>query len=158
MFRSPISSGSLRPRLPRRARAFIAAPLASVSLLAGAGTAVAADLIVQVEPAGNQGNLMLAVYDSAADFRQRAIVQQSQVVAATQARFRFDQLPPGDYAIAVYQDVNGNGKLDTNMVGIPREPYAFSQAAKGLMGPPNWDQVKFTLPSDGATIHIRLEP
>ncbi|MFT3803264.1 MAG: DUF2141 domain-containing protein [Burkholderiaceae bacterium] len=147
-----------RPATPRAALALIAASLAAVALTAGAGPARAADLIIQVQPAGSQGNLMLAVYGSAADFRQRAVVQQSQAASTAPARFRFDQLPPGDYAIAVYQDVNGNGKLDTNMVGMPREPFGFSQEPKGLMGPPNWDQVKFALPPEGTTINIRLEP
>ncbi|MFT4100709.1 MAG: DUF2141 domain-containing protein [Burkholderiaceae bacterium] len=146
-----------RPATPRAALALIAAPLAVVPLAAGAGPAHAADLIVEVVPAGSQGNLMLAVYGSAADFRQRAVVQQSQAATTAPARFRFEQLPPGDYAIAVYQDVNSNGKLDTNMVGMPREPFGFSREPKGLMGPPNWDQVKFALPPDGATIDIRLE-
>lgn len=36
------------------------------------------------------------------------------------------ELPFGQYAIAVYHDLNNNGKMDKNALGIPTEPYAFS--------------------------------
>jgi uncharacterized protein (DUF2141 family) len=40
---------------------------------------------------------------------------------------QFD-LPVGRYAVAVYHDLNDNGKLDKNVLGIPKEPYGFSIA------------------------------
>jgi uncharacterized protein (DUF2141 family) len=36
------------------------------------------------------------------------------------------QLPPGQWAIAVTQDLNENDLVDRNMVGIPTEPFALS--------------------------------
>ena len=38
----------------------------------------------------------------------------------------FDDLAPARYAVAVYHDVNGNGRLDTVPPGLPTEPYGFS--------------------------------
>ena len=35
-------------------------------------------------------------------------------------------MPRGRYAIAVYHDVNGNGRLDRSAIGFPSEPYGFS--------------------------------
>ena len=37
-----------------------------------------------------------------------------------------ENVKPGNYAIAVFHDLNGNGKLDRNLIGLPSEPYGFS--------------------------------
>ena len=37
------------------------------------------------------------------------------------------------------------GKLDTNFLGIPKEPYGFSNEKKGRFGPPKFKEVSFTL-------------
>ncbi len=42
------------------------------------------------------------------------------------AQLHVSGLSPGLYAIAVFHDANGNGRLDTFM-GIPREGYGFSR-------------------------------
>jgi len=44
---------------------------------------------------------------------------------------------PGVYALRIFQDLNGNGKLDTGWMGIPSEPYGFSNNAMGRFGPPS---------------------
>jgi len=51
----------------------------------------------------------------------------------------FQGLGAGRYAVAVYQDENRNGKLDKNFLGMPTEPYGFSNDARGSMGPPSFD-------------------
>lgn len=64
---------------------------------------------------------------------------------------RFRDLPPGGYAAVAFQDVNGNGKLDKNLLGIPREPYGFSNSARGSAGPPKFSAAAVTLIPDGTT-------
>lgn len=58
------------------------------------------------------------------------------------------ELPPGEYAIAVIHDENGNEKFDFNFIGIPKEGYAFSNNAKALFGVPKFDNAKFALQDD----------
>ena len=41
-------------------------------------------------------------------------------------------------AIAVYQDIDGNGQLTQNRRGIPLEPFGFSNNARGERGPPTF--------------------
>ena len=41
----------------------------------------------------------------------------------------FNKIPPGKYAIAIYHDENGNGKMDTNFLGIPKDGYGVSNDA-----------------------------
>jgi uncharacterized protein (DUF2141 family) len=66
-------------------------------------------------------------------------------------------LPYGEYAIKVFHDENGNDELDTLMFGIPAEPYGFSNNARGKLGPPEYEEARFTLesPEKKITINIR---
>lgn len=48
-------------------------------------------------------------------------------------------LSTGNVVVVLFQDENGNGKLDSNFLGIPIEKYAFSRQARGLVGPPNFE-------------------
>ncbi len=55
------------------------------------------------------------------------------------------ELPKGTYAIAFFQDLNGNKILDKNFVGYPKEPFAFSNNAPANFGPPKWSDAVFKL-------------
>ena len=121
--------------------------LATISALAG-------DLSVEVlGVTPNHGKVYIAIYDQPEAFpisgRQRA----SQVVASedTHLTVHFSELPAGNYAAVAFQDFNGNGKLDKNLFGIPKEPYGFSNGARGNTGPPTFTAASFALDSDAAT-------
>lgn len=63
-------------------------------------------------------------------------------------------LPAGGYAFVVLHDANSNGKLDRNLLGVPTEDYAFSNDALGKMGPPSFEQARFSPPAAGATVRL----
>ena len=84
---------------------------------------------------------------STAQFRESA-VQGSLTITA-------EDLPAGEYAIRVMHDVNGNDELDANLVGMPVEPWGFSNNATGKFGPPEWSDARFALAGD-ATHVIKL--
>ena len=65
-------------------------------------------------------------------------------------------LPPGRYAVSVYQDVNGDRKLDHNFLGIPKEPVGASENPKGRMGPPRFAECAFAMGEADKTIEINL--
>ena len=65
-------------------------------------------------------------------------------------------LPPGTYAVSVYEDLNGNHKLDHSIIGIPNEPVGASGNPIGRFGPPRFDECSFRLSSDPQTIKITL--
>ncbi|MGZ9003540.1 MAG: DUF2141 domain-containing protein [Burkholderiales bacterium] len=75
-------------------------------------------------------------------------------IRAAQARCDFEDIPAGKYALAVVHDENMNGKLDTNAFGIPREGYAFSNNAKGLLGPPSFSAASFAY--DGQNVDLTI--
>lgn len=53
------------------------------------------------------------------------------------------ELPEGEYALAVHHDENKNDKVDTNFIGIPKEPLGLSNYEK--VGRPDYDKAKFVL-------------
>ena len=66
-------------------------------------------------------------------------------------------LPFGDYALAAYQDNNGNGKLDKNKLGYPKEPFAFSRGFRPVLGPPKFRNCKFTFDGQHRQTGLKLE-
>ena len=69
----------------------------------------------------------------------------------------FATLPAGDYAIRFYHDVDGDGELDTNLMGIPSEPFGFSNNARGNFGPASWADSVFTVTPGGNTHALQLD-
>ena len=63
----------------------------------------------------------------------------------------------GEYAASVFLDKNGNGKLDTNAIGSPKEPWGVSQGAQSKrFGPPLYKDAKFNYEGGAVTIPIEL--
>jgi uncharacterized protein (DUF2141 family) len=75
-------------------------------------------------------------------------------VQNTQARCDFEDIPPGTYALVVIHDENMNGKLDTNLLGIPTEGYGFSNDAKALLGAPSFSPAGFQY--NGETLDLTI--
>ena len=65
-------------------------------------------------------------------------------------------LPPDRYAVSVYLEENNNKKLDTNFLGIPKEPVGGSNNPKSRMGTPHFDDSVFTFDSTHSTVVIKL--
>lgn len=64
-------------------------------------------------------------------------------------------LPMGTYAVSMYHDKNGNGECDRNFLGIPKEPYAFSNNFKPRFSAPTFEDCKFELTADDSlTINL----
>lgn len=68
------------------------------------------------------------------------------------------ELANGEWAVAITQDVNNNDKLDKNMMGIPTEPFAFSNNVRPRFAPPAFDDCKFTVSGPGKVVSIVLKP
>ncbi len=57
-------------------------------------------------------------------------------------QFTFPDVPPGEYAIALLHDENGNGKADKALM-VPKEGFGFSRNAKLRLGPPRFSSAAF---------------
>lgn len=67
-------------------------------------------------------------------------------------------LPPGTYGVSVFEDLNGNHKLDHNLLGVPREPVGASNNPRPRMGPPRFQECSFHVGEKTQTITISLVP
>ncbi len=106
----------------------------------------------------HQGTLMVAVFDNEADWNGGSPVAGARIdVTSDTASASLGLLPQGEYAIRLFHDVNGNGELDTNLMGIPSEPFAFSNNARGSFGPASWADAAFELSADSGAHAVRLD-
>lgn len=71
-------------------------------------------------------------------------------------RITVADLPEGRYAIKAFHDVNGSGGMDFNWVGMPKEPYGFSNNVMGNMGPPKFDQAAFPVKKGTNTTRFKM--
>jgi uncharacterized protein (DUF2141 family) len=175
--------GKLRPP-PAGLHAYLCRWALVVSLTSGFGAAWSADLEVEVRGARPRaGDVHVAVFDRAEafaldteiraavspsgeisagvfareeDFRQPPADWRSVTPTTRTLRLTFSDLQPGDYAVAAYQDLNGNNKLDATIARHPTEPWGISNNARPNDRPVTWDEAKFTLPPEGAKIVIEL--
>lgn len=118
--------------------------------------AFAADLVLEVKSSQSSGRVNVALYDSATSFLRKPVASSGGDLKNGVAILSFPNLAPGNYAISAYLDANGNNKLDTNSMGIPSEPYAFSRSAKGRMGPPTFEDAAFAVGSSRTKLTIEL--
>lgn len=96
------------------------------------------------------GQVNVALYDSDETFLSFDGVLKTGSAPAHEGivTLQIADLPIGEYALAVFHDENGNGKLDTNWLGVPKEKVAFSRAKMKTFGPPKYKECAFKVTSD----------
>lgn len=120
--------------------------------------ASAADLTVNVENIqSSEGTIMLGLFDEASYNGDGSVAGADLQVEAGTVTATFEDLEPGDYAVRLYHDVNDDGEMNTNPFGMPVEPYAFSNDARGRFGPAKWSAAKFTVTAEGGTHTITMQ-
>ena len=67
-------------------------------------------------------------------------------------------LPVGECGISMFQDINGNDKLDKSWIGKPKEAIGFSNNAKPNFGPPDYGKVKFNFLGNEMIIIDLIQP
>ncbi|MGO8937721.1 MAG: DUF2141 domain-containing protein [Mycobacterium sp.] len=108
----------------------------------------------------NEGEVDCALFGSAQGFpgdSGKAIKTTKSKIENGQGVCTFSGVAPGDYAGSVFHDENGNGKLDRNFMGMPKEGVGASNDAAGRFGPPKFDDARFSYKGgpQSLTIHVR---
>ncbi|MBL7981411.1 MAG: DUF2141 domain-containing protein [Flavobacteriales bacterium] len=117
-------------------------------------------LIIDVQlnkpTAGGMLNLVLCpTADSYASEKGCRLVQVK--AEGSVVRIVLNDVAPGTYAIKAFHDIDRNGKLDTNFMGIPKEPYGFSNDAMGTFGPPSFEQAAFKVGTGTSTARFKMK-
>ncbi len=132
---------------------------ATIVLLLATQAATAAELRVQVVGITRPvGTLSAMLVDSQAAWNGAAPPvggRRSEITATGTIELTFEDLAPGEYAIRLMHDENGNGSLDRNPLGMPIEGYGFSNNPR-VMRAATFDEARFTVPPAGTTIQIVL--
>ena len=120
--------------------------------------AVHAEPCVQIEVKNlrpQEGLLMVAAYTDEADFKAKKVATAVQLRAtdSTTLSFPLCGLSGASVAIQMYQDINGNGKLDTSVLGMPTEPWGAS-GKPPRMSAPTWETSQ--VPLTGSSIVVKL--
>jgi uncharacterized protein (DUF2141 family) len=131
--------------------------IAILALFYSAAQARAADLTIRIDNVeSNDGQVMVALYDGAANWLKRPLQTAAVEAVAGTTTVQFKDLAPGEYAFAVVHDANGNGRLDKNRMGMPVERSGFSKDAQGFMGPASFEAARFSLPAAGSSLAVNL--
>lgn len=115
-------------------------------------------LTVEIKGIKNvKGDIRVALYDLKENFlTDRLYKGKVEKVSGESTRVQFTNLPFGSYAISVFHDENENGKLDTGLFGIPKEPYGFGNDSMGVFGPPDFEEASVTFQAKTTTHSISL--
>lgn len=125
---------------------------------AGLSTAAGADTLkLKVQTKREIGSVRAAVFSSEDAFANGDFVTAAAgKVSAGNARIEFNDLKPGTYGIAIFQDLNNNEELDRNLFGAPNEPYGFSRNPIVKFSAPTFDAFKFEYEGDPMELDIIL--
>lgn len=128
-------------------------------LLAVAPAGWAADLTVDVKNVKrSSGRVLVALFNQADGFPRKGYWRGEDVAAVPgTVRVVFHDVPAGTYAVTAFHDLDGNKKLNTNGLGIPTEPLAFSNDAVGVNGPPSYADASFKTGADGKALMLTLK-
>lgn len=125
------------------------------------------ELVIEVLGLDSQeGRARLALYRNAEGFNQPdkawtketlEIPVQGPLVWTVKLDAGALKEPQVRWAVSAHHDKNSNDKLDKSPLGIPTEPYGFSNNPKRGFGPPKFDNVSFSIDSSDSASNHRIE-
>ncbi len=106
-----------------------------------------------------KGTIRIAFYKKGADFPNDGGItyaKETKISQTGEIEAKFNDIPLGEYAVAIFHDVNGNKKIDKNVFGIPSEPYGFTRNFKPKFSAPVFSDcnVVFSASSNSFTIKL----
>lgn len=114
-------------------------------------------LMVSIENVkSKEGKILFGLFNETGEFLEEEVTSGGIQADSDSLYITFEGLKSGFYAVSVFHDENENGELDANFLGIPKEPYAFSNNAMGKFGPPDFEDCKFEIVDDHKLISISL--
>jgi uncharacterized protein (DUF2141 family) len=132
----------------------------AVVIMSQPAQALTSNLTVMVEGLkSKQGQVCARVFAQSDGFpnrQDRAIASQCISVNKISSGFKFANLAPGSYAVALFHDANSDGKINTGLFGIPTEGMGCSRNPRGLTGAPRFQDAVFLVVGPNNAIEIQL--
>jgi uncharacterized protein (DUF2141 family) len=120
---------------------------------------MAADVVVKVSGVNSsQGQIGCSIFEKSPAFPMDGSKAKQQWVAADAAGVmcKFAGIAAGTYAVSVGHDLNGNKRVDTNFLGIPKEGWGVSNNVVPTLRPPTFEEAQFTV-KDGADVQVDIK-
>lgn len=105
------------------------------------------------------GQVLVALYGTEDGFprhQEKALRTATAPIRDGRAVVRFDGVPAGRYAASACHDENGNGRTDTNFIGMPREGVGTSNNTPTRFGPPSFEESSFAHGAGATSLEIKL--
>lgn len=123
-------------------------------------TVAQANITLQIDNVRpKRGAVRVAVFTEADKFLNPAGMTQTLVLKDDTSTATTSLTMKQPFAIAVYQDINGDGQLTRNAFGVPTEPFGFSNNPPVKRGPPKYHEAVIApanAPSAPTIVHIKL--
>ncbi len=103
------------------------------------------------------GAVFVALFKPGKDFPEGKPIEGKRIDASASSVQISFSVEPGNYALALFHDMNSNGKMDKNMFGIPKEPYGFSNNFRPKLSVPKFKDCQFSVGEGGKTVRVDLE-
>lgn len=143
--------------MSRRAAALLIAAIAAGAAAAARAPAEAASLEVTVHGVrDNRGQIRIGVC-TRAEFLSDICALHAVVPAhAGDVEVRIPGIPPGIYAVAAFQDLDGSGRLKRGLLGRPEEDVGFSRDPGLRFGPPSFARAAITVGNKAGHVALML--
>ncbi len=129
----------------------LTAAAAALIAITSAAFAAAAPVEVRVTGLERVGAVRLMIYADEETFLKAPMAKlEAPIDENGVAVFRISHLEPGEYAFAAYHDANGDGVLNRNRIGLPKEAFAFSNGVVPRLRRPSFRRTKVTIDGPSA--------
>ncbi|MFA6618296.1 MAG: DUF2141 domain-containing protein [Candidatus Neomarinimicrobiota bacterium] len=97
-----------------------------------------------------EGDIRIGVFNRSENFLKQGFTYKNYIVKVQDSTetIIINDLPPGEYAFILYHDKNADTKMNRNFLGIPKEPFGFSNNLKPKFSKPTFEECKFLLEKD----------
>ena len=103
----------------------------------------------------DRGKIYVSVFNSEPAYKAREVYLSFVLNAANEIVTKDLNLPVGQYVFSIYQDSNDNGKLDNNLIGIPKEKFGFTNY-DGKSAPGNFNRHKVEITGRSEAVVLKL--
>lgn len=128
------------------------------SFLAGLVTNENPQLTIKIENIEVfEGDIRIGIFNTSENFLREGLTFKNYKIAVenTTETIIIGDLPKGEYAFLLYHDKNADGKMNRNLLGIPKEPFGFSNNVKPKFAKPTFEECKFSL-EENLVLQVKL--
>ncbi len=107
-----------------------------------------------------KGKIVLTVFKDRQSFEKRQAIKNmvfDKKALVGESLILTFKMEHGSYGITLLDDENGNGKMDNNFIGMPKEGFGFSNFSMKFMRKPAFDDFKVNLTSTQNKVDIKVK-